>query len=55
MKIVIVSDTHGNWPVAAEAIRAEGSIDYLIFLGDYASDGRQLETVTPFPMNWRNS
>ena len=49
MKIVIVSDTHGNWPVAAEAIRAEGSIDYLIFLGDYASDGRQLEKALQVP------
>ena len=49
MKNVIVSDTHGNWPVAAEAIRAEGSIDYLIFLGDYASDGRQLEKALQVP------
>lgn len=49
MKIAIVSDTHGNWPVVAEAIRAEGEIDYLMFLGDYAGDGHQLEKTLQVP------
>ncbi len=49
MRIAIVSDTHGNWPLVAEAIRAEGKIDYLMFLGDYASDGRQLEKALQIP------
>lgn len=53
MRIAIVSDTHGNWQVAAEAIREtirkEGAIDCLMFLGDYAGDGRQLEKALQIP------
>ena len=42
MRLAIVSDTHDNWPLVVDAIKAEGNIDYLIFLGDYVSDGRQM-------------
>ena len=49
MRIAIVSDTHGNWPVVAEAVKAAGGADYLMFLGDYASDGRQLEQALQIP------
>lgn len=49
MRIAIVSDTHGNWPLAAEAIKAESEVDYLIFLGDYASDGHQLAKALQVP------
>ena len=38
MRLAIVSDTHDNWPLVVDAIKAEGNIDYLIFLGDYVSD-----------------
>ena len=48
MKIAIVSDTHGNWPLVAEAIKAAGA-EYLMFLGDYASDGRRLEQALQIP------
>lgn len=49
MRIAIVSDTHGNWPIVAEAIREIGGVDYLMFLGDYASDGRSLEKTLHVP------
>ncbi len=46
-RIALVSDMHGNWQVMAEAMKqnisAEGPIDYIMCMGDYASDGRQLE------------
>ena len=49
MKIAVVSDTHGNWPMVAEAIGKEGSVDCLIFLGDHAADGRQLQKKLQIP------
>lgn len=49
MKIAVVSDTHGNWLPVKEAIEAAGGVDYLMFLGDYASDGRQLEEHLQIP------
>ncbi len=56
MRIAIVSDMHGNWPVVAESIKqnikAEGTIDYLMCLGDYAADGRQLEKHCRSPLMW---
>ena len=49
MRLAIVSDTHDNWPLVVDAIKAEGNIDYLIFLGDYVSDGRQMEKALQIP------
>lgn len=49
MKIAIVSDTHGNWPPVLEAIQQETDVDYLFFLGDHASDGKQLEKKLQIP------
>ena len=49
MKIAVVSDTHGNWLPVKEAIEAAGGVDYLMFLGDHASDGRQLEKTLQIP------
>ncbi len=53
IRIAIVSDTHDHWPVVLDSIRQcihdEGKIDYLMFLGDYAADGRQLEQALKIP------
>lgn len=49
MKLAIVSDTHGNWPLVRDAIRREADVDYLLFLGDHASDGRQLQQALGIP------
>lgn len=49
MRLAIVSDTHGNWPLAAQAISKAGAVDYLCFLGDHASDGCQLAKVLQVP------
>ncbi len=50
MRLAIVSDTHGNWPLAARAIKQEGELDALIFLGDHASDGQQLAKALQLPV-----
>ncbi len=49
MKLAVVSDTHGNWPLVAQAIRTDGPVDYLLFLGDHASDGKQLAMALNIP------
>lgn len=49
MRIAVVSDTHGNWPMVAEAIKQEGGIDCLMFLGDHAADGRKLQQLLQLP------
>ena len=48
MKIAVVSDTHGNWQLIEKALREE-PVDYLMFLGDNAEDGRQLERSLGIP------
>lgn len=49
MRIAVVSDTHGNWPMVVDAIAKEGIVDCLIFLGDHAADGRQLQKKLQIP------
>lgn len=48
MKIAVVSDTHGNWQLIEKALQEE-PVDYLMFLGDNAEDGRQLERSLGIP------
>ncbi len=48
-KIAIVSDTHGNWQMAADEIGKEAGITHLIFLGDHAEDGEQLAAALQIP------
>lgn len=45
MKLVILSDTHGNYPLAIRAIESAGNIDGIIHLGDEIDDARMIETV----------
>ena len=48
MKIALISDTHGAWQRVSQAVKEEG-VDYLIFLGDVAEDGRQIAGDTGVP------
>ncbi len=48
-KIAIVSDTHGNWQMAAGEIKKESGITHLIFLGDHADDGLLLAGALQIP------
>lgn len=49
MRIAVVSDTHHRWQAVAEAVRKDGGIDYLIFLGDLAEDGEKLQKALQIP------
>ena len=48
-KIAMVSDTHGNWQAAADAIGKEDGITHLVFLGDHAKDGEALAEALQLP------
>ena len=50
MKIVIMSDTHGNYPLALRACEMAEPVDAIIHLGDGAEDVQLLEAVLPQPV-----
>jgi putative phosphoesterase len=41
MKILVVSDVHGNWPALQEVLRAEPDADRILCLGDLVNYGPQ--------------
>jgi uncharacterized protein len=43
MKLAILSDTHGNYPVAVKTLEALGQLDYIIHLGDTTDDAEMIE------------
>lgn len=47
MKILVMSDTHGDMDKAEEAVRSHGSIDLIIHLGDYFRDAEKLSDIFP--------
>lgn len=47
MKILIISDTHGDINKAEEAIRSNSDIDLIIHLGDYFRDAQKLSDLFP--------
>lgn len=49
MKIIVVSDTHGNYLAPLEFIEESGA-ELLIHLGDEIADARLLELVSPVPV-----
>ena len=49
MRIIVVSDTHGNINSFLKAIKNMGQFDLLIHLGDYAKDGEQLKSTLSIP------
>ncbi|AJE04885.1 metallophosphoesterase family protein [Geobacter pickeringii] len=46
MKLVILSDTHGNQPLALAIIDAHGDADHIVHLGDEIDDACFLEDAT---------
>ncbi len=46
MKLLILSDTHGNYPLAIKALEMAGQIDQIIHLGDGIDDARIIEEIT---------
>ncbi|MBQ9608503.1 MAG: metallophosphoesterase [Lachnospiraceae bacterium] len=49
MRILVVSDSHGNNENVKKAIKKAGKIDYLIHLGDVGSSYREIETMARVP------
>lgn len=47
MKILIISDTHGETDKAEEVIRKNSDADMVIHLGDYFRDAQRLSTLFP--------
>lgn len=45
MKILVISDTHGNYPLALRAADLAGSIDAVIHLGDGDDDAELLARI----------
>ncbi|MEI8355155.1 MAG: metallophosphoesterase [Deltaproteobacteria bacterium] len=43
MKLAILSDTHGNYPLAVKALESLDSPDYIIHLGDTSDDAEMIE------------
>lgn len=47
MRIMVLSDTHGDVDKAEEAIRRNRDIDLIIHLGDYFRDAEKLSSMFP--------
>jgi putative phosphoesterase len=47
MKILVISDTHGDINKAEEAIRSNSDADLVIHLGDYFRDAQKLSDIFP--------
>lgn len=45
MKILIFSDSHGNYPLAIKALDNAGQVDQVIHLGDGADDAQIIEDI----------
>lgn len=50
MKLVIISDTHGNYPLALKALDDDGAFDGIIHLGDIVEDATVIEGVIDCPI-----
>lgn len=47
MKILVISDTHGDTSKAEEAIRKNREVNLIIHLGDYFRDAQRLSAIFP--------
>ena len=45
MKIVVISDTHGNYPAALRAVEMITEVDVVIHLGDFCDDALPLQAA----------
>ncbi|MEI6305716.1 MAG: metallophosphoesterase family protein, partial [Deltaproteobacteria bacterium] len=45
MRIFVISDTHGNWPLALQAIEQAGQLDAVVHLGDGTDDAELLSHI----------
>ena len=47
MRILVVSDTHGNYQLLRQVVKAAGSVDLLLHAGDGSSDLSKLTREFP--------
>lgn len=50
MKIMVISDTHGNYLAPLSCLDEDTGIELIIHLGDEISDGRMLQNLTSIPI-----
>jgi uncharacterized protein len=50
MKLLVISDSHGNYPRALKAHELAGPVDQIIHLGDGAEDARLMEAALEVPV-----
>ncbi|GFO56143.1 phosphoesterase [Geomonas sp. Red276] len=50
MKLLVISDSHGNYPQAFKAHELAGPVDHIIHLGDGSEDAKLLEEVLEVPV-----
>jgi putative phosphoesterase len=50
MKLLILSDTHGNYPLAIQALEETENVDLIVHLGDEIEDARMIEAITGRPL-----
>ena len=50
MRLLILSDTHGNYPLAVKALEETGQVDRIIHLGDEYEDARMIEAIIGSPL-----
>jgi uncharacterized protein len=50
MRLLVVSDSHGNYPHLLKAHELAGPVDHIIYLGDGAEDARLMEQVLEVPV-----
>lgn len=50
MKIMVVSDTHGNYLAPLTCLDEKAGIEVIIHLGDEINDGRILQNLTRIPL-----
>ncbi len=50
MKILVFSDSHGNYPLVLKAIEQAGPVDTIIHLGDGLDDAKLVEEILDRPV-----
>jgi len=50
MKIMVISDTHGNYLAPLAFLDEIEALDLIIHLGDEISDAKMLQNLTPIPL-----
>jgi len=50
MRMLVLSDSHGNYPLALKAIEKAGRVDRIVHLGDGIEDARIIEEIVGFPI-----